>query len=348
MRDLSISVVIPCYNAAPWIATSIASVAAQKFPPREVIVVDDGSTDGSDDIVQRSEFRVRQVFTPRLGAAGALNAGLASATGEWVAFLDADDFWHPNHLERAALLLDGTADSGMLNHGHYAMLDGELSSRPYRWPMAQPMKGLSAEQFLNAYEATRFFVGMSACIVRREAAHQIGGFDASQAARLDIEFWLRLIARGTWSFDPVPSSAYRYRVPGSLSSDYPRAQYYGLLALVKNRKSYPYPAMRRLLARYARRAMGAALTDGTRHDMVVAECLASEWLSQEDRFLFSVAKRAPWVFRVLNRQRRRLFHGDVRRHDVSSNASRMTPTTGAFGIGPTHRRVRSGKREARR
>ena len=304
---LSVSVVIPCYNAAPWISSAIASVAAQRVPPQEVILVDDGSTDGSGDIVRRSRCDVKRLATPRLGAAGALNAGLEAATGDWIAFLDADDFWHPNHLERAAVLLDGTSDSGMLNHGHYATLNGGLRLRPYRWPMAEPTAGLSAEQFLIAYNAVRYFVGMSACIVRREAALQVGGFDESQTARLDIEFWLRLIARSTWSFDPVPSSAYRHRVPGSLSSDYVRAQYFHLLGFIKNERSYPYPTMRRLLARCARRAMAAALTEGTATDVMMAERLAEPWLFRKDRLLLSMAKRAPRLFGSLNRRRRRLI-----------------------------------------
>jgi glycosyltransferase involved in cell wall biosynthesis len=325
---LSISVVIPCYNAAPWISSAIASVAAQRVRPREVILVDDGSTDGSGEIVRRSRCDVRRLHTPRLGAAGALNAGLEAASGDWIAFLDADDFWHPNHLERASLLLEGTSDSGMLNHSHYATLNGGLRPRPYRWPVAKPTTGLSAEQFLIAYEAVRCFVGMSACIVRREAALEAGGFDESQAARLDIEFWLRLIARSTWSFDPVPSSAYRHRVPGSLSSDYVRAQYFHLLGFIKNEPSYPYPTMRRLLARSARRAMAAALTEGTATDVMMAERLAEGWLFRKDRLLFSMAKRAPRLFSSLNRRRRRLIGACA--HLAGAPASPPTPSHSAI------------------
>lgn len=101
-----ISVVIPCYNRAGLIARAVASAVAQSHVPHEVIVVDDGSTDGSADVAASLPGPVRVLRQANSGASAARNAGIASATGDWVAFLDSDDEWHPDKLR---LQLDAAA-----------------------------------------------------------------------------------------------------------------------------------------------------------------------------------------------------------------------------------------------
>ena len=306
--------VIPCFNAAPWLGTALASVAAQHVPAREVIVIDDGSTDGSSSILRRSSFPVTLLRTPHLGGAAARNAGLQAATSEWVAFLDADDQWYPTHLERAEHILAESDDSALLNHFDHLTLDGKIKDRSCVWQLAEPATGLSAQDFLSGP-----FVQTTACVVRRKAALAIGGFDPSQKRRHDLDFWLRLIARGTWSFDPVPTSAYRVGVPESLSSDQPNAQYYRLRAYIKNRRLHRSAAMDRCILRSARRAMAVAFTDGTPNDILRAEELAFSWLAAQDRLVFSAARVFPSGFRTLNRIRRNLLTGKRR-----SNSDRMT------------------------
>ncbi|MBK9363216.1 MAG: glycosyltransferase family 2 protein [Rubrivivax sp.] len=107
----SISVVIPCYNARRWIGATIASVQAQTRPADEIIVVDDGSSDGSADWLRAHCPGVRVVEQVNAGVAAARNRGAACARGEWLAFVDADDIWLPDKLQRQLDAVAGRDDA---------------------------------------------------------------------------------------------------------------------------------------------------------------------------------------------------------------------------------------------
>ena len=107
-----ISVIVPCCNAERFIESSLESIANQTLQPYEVIVVDDGSTDGSLDVIQSSSLTIRVLRSPRTGGAGARNVGIRAARGEWLAFLDADDIWYGEHLGRARELISKHQERG--------------------------------------------------------------------------------------------------------------------------------------------------------------------------------------------------------------------------------------------
>jgi glycosyltransferase involved in cell wall biosynthesis len=100
MLECLISCIIPAYNAARYLADTLDSVLAQTYKPVEIIVVDDGSTDGTGAVAVSYETRVRYLFRENTGEAAARNCGLAAAQGEFVAFIDADDLWQPEKLSR--------------------------------------------------------------------------------------------------------------------------------------------------------------------------------------------------------------------------------------------------------
>jgi glycosyltransferase involved in cell wall biosynthesis len=105
MADPAISVVIPCYNGARFLREALDSVLAQTHPAREVIVVDDGSTDDSAAVAASYGPPVRVIRQPNQGESVARNRGIDAAEGDWVAFLDADDWWLPEKLEEQAKLM---------------------------------------------------------------------------------------------------------------------------------------------------------------------------------------------------------------------------------------------------
>ena len=106
-QSLSISVVIPAYNAEGCVVRAVESVLAQSRPAMEVIVVDDGSRDATAAVAERFGPAVRVLRQANGGPAAARNHGVREAGGEWIAFLDADDAWLPQKLERQAEKLDG-------------------------------------------------------------------------------------------------------------------------------------------------------------------------------------------------------------------------------------------------
>ena len=95
-----ISCVVPVFNGERYLGEALDSILAQTYRPLELLVVDDGSTDGAAALVTRYRDQTRPLFQPNAGQAAARNLGLSVARGEFVAFLDADDLWHPEKLAR--------------------------------------------------------------------------------------------------------------------------------------------------------------------------------------------------------------------------------------------------------
>ena len=127
MTSGDVSVIVPAHDAEQTIARALRSVDLQTVRPREVVVVDDASTDGTRAVVEGLSLSVpiRVVASPRRGAAAARNAGVAAARGEIIAFLDADDAWYPTKLEeQLPLLVDDVSLVGALVH--YVGSDGTI------------------------------------------------------------------------------------------------------------------------------------------------------------------------------------------------------------------------------
>ncbi len=118
MAQIKISVVIPCFNAEKFIGEAIESVLSQTYPPYEVIVVDDGSIDNSADVVRSFGDRVKLIQQENKGRVEARKVGFKYATGDWIALLDADDYWHSKKLEiQVKFILDNFSPDMVLLHG---------------------------------------------------------------------------------------------------------------------------------------------------------------------------------------------------------------------------------------
>ena len=97
----NVTVILPTWNRAEWLETSIESVLTQTFCDFELIVVDDASTDSSAEILERYSGKIEKILFPKnLGVSAARNAAISNSDSEWVAFLDSDDFWHPKKLQK--------------------------------------------------------------------------------------------------------------------------------------------------------------------------------------------------------------------------------------------------------
>jgi glycosyltransferase involved in cell wall biosynthesis len=304
---MRISVIIPCHNAGRWIGAALRSVAAQEHRAHEIIVIDDASSDDSLAQIAAAGVPVRLSRVEARNAAVARNAGIEAASGDWIAFLDADDIWYPNHLARAVALLAGTDDVAfMANHDWIGLHDEPLPVPvEFQCKLVAPRSGMDVEEFMLLC-GQGFHFGHSTVLYRLDRVRALGMFDPAQRRRHDIDLWLRMIADRTFTYDTVKSAGYRENTPGSLSKDEIECDYFNLRALVKNLERIPSPHYRKYLAREARRAMGRAFVDGGAEHFAAIRDLAWVHLPLNYRVLYRGALLWPGLARSLIRARRRL------------------------------------------
>ncbi|RMG30821.1 MAG: glycosyltransferase family 2 protein [Gammaproteobacteria bacterium] len=211
----TIAAVIPAWNAAPWIARAIESVLAQSRPPEELIVVDDGSTDATAEIVRGFGDRVRLVSQANRGLSAARNAGIRAAGTDWIAFLDADDYWQPGKLEAQARLLADRPELAFVSCA--ARLVYEDGGEAGHWPCMSEQEARTPLETLFRRHAAVAGSG-SAVVARRDLLLAAGGFDESLRALEDIDMWMRLAQRGGYACLPEPLVVIRRR-RGSMSGD---------------------------------------------------------------------------------------------------------------------------------
>ena len=180
---LTLSVVIPCHNGAAWLAQAIGSVRAQTRLVDEILVVDDGSTDDSPALAAALGARVLRT-AGREGPGGARNLGIREATGDTIAFLDADDLWEPDHCAGLLALLERYPDA--------ALAFGRARTfGAHEKEMGRPMPDESARPMLHALLARNSIV-QSAVVARRSALLAAGGYRSDLRHAEDYDLWLRL------------------------------------------------------------------------------------------------------------------------------------------------------------
>ncbi|HEX6370750.1 MAG TPA: glycosyltransferase [Longimicrobium sp.] len=305
---VSFSAIIPCRDSAPFIRRALRSVAAQTVAAGEVILVDDGSVDGTAEIAERTGIPTRIVRARFGNAALARNLGAEQATGEWLAFLDADDVWYPHHLARAAAVLGEGGTSAHLARVDYVDASSRVVRTPDPWHVAGPVSGLSAADCIRLWLRDRNFDTLSSVLVSRRRFREIGGFDRAQTCGHDFEMWLRAIHSRSWSYDPEPTALYTLMRPGGLTAQsVARSQLFVARGFIQNTGRYGgCPGYPRLVQAAARRALAAALSSGTRGDVRRARGLAAPHLRPRDRLVFESIGRFPLLFRLVLAATRRL------------------------------------------
>ncbi|UXH79500.1 glycosyltransferase family 2 protein [Roseateles amylovorans] len=201
------SVVIPLYNKEGQIARAIDSVLAQSFQDFEIVVVDDGSKDRSAQVVAAyADPRVRLHRQANGGVSVARNRGVELARSDTVAFLDGDDAWFPDHLDRLWQMRTAHPDAvaWALN---YFVVDVAGGKTPGVTVVSEPRVLLTPENFFRiARHGTPVF--SSAVAVSRAAIQRVGGFPAGIRLGEDIDTWIRLLFIGTIVFDSKPGPCY--------------------------------------------------------------------------------------------------------------------------------------------
>lgn len=214
MKAPSLSVVIPAHNAARTIERALRSVLVQEILPPEIIVVDDGSSDGTADLA--AAFGNGAVRVLRLeqcgGAANARNRGIDAGRGELIAFLDADDEWCPGKLVRQIALLQANPAMDFVSCGSRLIApDGSDCGNLY--PGRPPAWGRQAWRVLLAYN----FIATPSVVVRRQALAAAGPFNTTLKVGEDQDMWIRLAVAGEVGY--VDDMLVRvHETPNSLSS----------------------------------------------------------------------------------------------------------------------------------
>jgi glycosyltransferase involved in cell wall biosynthesis len=217
---MTVSALIPSYNRRKYVLRAIESVLSQTVPVDQIIVVDDGSTDGTVGAIRRSYGpRITLITQANMGASAARARGIREATGEWIGFLDSDDIWLPTKIERQFEALAGrekdfgacftdcqftdrpqTAfeSAGLKKHGSFGVLDNPLPYLLARHPV----------------------VFIPSLLVRKSLAEQVGGFDGAMIVAEDTDFLFRLALRTNFCFVSEPHIKIDCTTPARLTQLY--------------------------------------------------------------------------------------------------------------------------------
>ena len=241
LQSRSISVVVPTFNDVGRIGDALASIVNQTRPPAEIVVSDDGSDDGTEQFIsdfaarQAGEVIVRYVrLSSRSGDAAARNAGIAAASGEWIANCDSDDVWAPAKLERQTAFVrnwNGSQRIALLGTHGYNMNDAKRVISP-------AMMGPTTEDDYDALrrEGGLFYVIHSSVLFSRADFDALGGYSTSEYGPAnEFDLFCRMAERGVVINLPEPLVYYRKRA-GSMQLDLLWERHENILRLAENQR----------------------------------------------------------------------------------------------------------------
>ncbi len=219
-NTMDISVVIPLYNKENSIRTAVEAVLRQTCAVRELIIVDDGSTDGSADMVNKiikecfwhGDDRIRLISQANSGVSSARNTGIGNAKCEWVAFLDADDIWKSNHIEQITRLHEAFPQAAVLSTNYEIVTSAEVQNpnavsekrnadsifsfddlfSSNAVASQEGCEGFIVNDFYGRLLFGKHVVWSSTAVVKRSALSEIGGFDTRMTKGEDLDCWERL------------------------------------------------------------------------------------------------------------------------------------------------------------
>lgn len=230
------SVIVPLYNKADFIQAALQSVFDQTQQAFELIVVDDGSTDdGPQRVAAIGDSRLRLLRQSNKGVSAARNRGVCEATGDHLAFLDADDYWTPGYLAAIVEMIGQFPECGLYATHWYRFHEDRYRHGPKLWRIRAGVVPQRIDRFFDSWSHSELFY-TSSVVVPTHILRDFGiSFPEGEQRGEDQDVWFRIAERWPIAYLPQPLVGYRVGVPGGLMMSYPE-------------EVLPY--MRRLRARY--------------------------------------------------------------------------------------------------
>ena len=268
-----VSVIIPTYNCARYLPEAIDSVLAQTYRDCEIIVVDDGSTDDTPDVLARYGEAILVIRQPNQGRGAARNAGIVAASGDYIAFLDADDLWLPQKLERQMALFEARPQIGWVYSDYRLLAESGPDTQTFfdRAGLRPPPEGCILPELLSGCITSTITV-----MARASCFQRVGLFDHSLTRAQDYDMWIRLATQFDAACVDEPLALYRQHSGQVTEQTRPCLIEYHTWRMYRKfmREQYPSlsrdsrreagPRARRRLARYACAVAQAAVAHGDR------------------------------------------------------------------------------------
>jgi glycosyltransferase involved in cell wall biosynthesis len=208
-----VSIIVPTYNCARYLGRAIDSARAQTYKDHEILVVDDGSTDDTKDVVRQHDRHVICLYQENRGVSAARNHAISKASGELLAYLDADDLWYPEKLERQVAFLDAHQECGMV-HSEVSVVNeqDEILYLRFNEETKRPIpQGFCMQDVLR-----RSHIQTLTVVERRNCFDRVGPFDERLPVAQDYLHWIMIAAEGhAIGYLDEPLGKYRWRT-GSL------------------------------------------------------------------------------------------------------------------------------------
>jgi len=215
---IQFSVVIPLYNKANYIQNCLESVLKQTHKEFEVILVNDGSTDGSETVVERfQDSRIRLVHQENKGASAARNKAISLAKHEWIALIDADDYWYPNHLEELQNTIEQFPKADVVCNNYEILLEKDYVKHP-TFSIEYPLKAQYIEDYFKG-SLIDPIAWTSALSFTSSIFKKVGEFDTNIKSGQDIDLMVKFGLAATIAFNPKVTMRYHRKTENNLSDE---------------------------------------------------------------------------------------------------------------------------------
>jgi glycosyltransferase involved in cell wall biosynthesis len=266
VKDDLVSIIIPAYNAEPYLRRAIDSVLGQTYAPIEVVVVDDGSTDGTAAICRDYGDRIIYIHQENQGVSVARNRGIQESKGELIGFLDADDWYLPNKLSDLVSLLKRHPQAGAATAAHIVKLPNEERRNP---PQGCVFSEGTASGIIDLYEQRsqgRLIINSDTVLLRKSTLNSVGGFRPDLRFGEDVELWARIAGSYDWAYLDETVSVYDRTSETSVTALTPLCGHgIGFLYTNSEIKKHLRPSARRFYRKYRQQLSLQRMTLAMKH-----------------------------------------------------------------------------------